>query len=68
MTDSDNRRTDRTHRTDAAEDELGSGPPELGIGLDNEGTAGTGEHDTGTGLDYDFDERRVTDDEAPRES
>lgn len=33
----------------------------MGIGLDREGTAGTGEHNTGTGLDYDFEERRVTD-------
>ena len=35
--------------------------PELGIGLDEEGTSGTGQNDTGTGLAFDFEERRVTD-------
>ena len=48
--------------TDARrEDSLGSGEPEMGIGLDREATSGTGEHNTGTGLDYDFEERTVTD-------
>jgi len=35
--------------------------PELGVGLDREGTAGTGEHNTGTGLGYDYDRNAVTD-------
>ena len=35
--------------------------PELGIGLDEEGTAGTGEYNTGTGLGYDYDRNAVTD-------
>jgi len=51
--------------TDARrEDALGSGEPEMGIGLDREATSGTGEHNTGTGLDYDFEERSVTE-ESP---
>lgn len=35
--------------------------PELGIGLDREGTTGTGEYNTGTGLGYDYDRNAVTD-------
>ncbi len=54
---------DDERRDRHAGDELGSGPPELGIGLDRESTAGTGDDDAGTGLDYDFEERRVTEGE-----
>lgn len=64
MTDRDDHRPEERGAT---EDQLGSGPPELGIGLDAEGTAGSGDHDTDTGLDYDFEERRITEDEPARE-
>lgn len=43
---------------DAAEE------PEFGVGLDRESMAGSGESNTGTGLDYDFERREVTDDPA----
>ena len=68
MTDRDERAR-QTHDEEATTTDegepLGSGAPEMGIGLDREGTAGTGEHNTGTGLDYDFDERRVTGPDDP---
>ncbi len=35
-------------------------PGEFGAGLDGEEMTGTGEHDTGTGLAYDFERREVT--------
>lgn len=69
MADQDERaRTDEGTTADDEEEPLGSGAPEMGIGLDREGTAGTGEYNTGTGLDYDFEERRVTDPNDPEEA
>jgi hypothetical protein len=56
---SSDRSTDATGRSDV---DYGSGTPEAGIGLDREATSGTGDHNTGTGLDYDFEERAVTSD------
>lgn len=64
-------RTDLPGETDAADRPEGwagvpdaAEGPEFDTGLDRESMAGSGASNTGTGLDYDFERREVTDDSA----